>query len=330
MKKTGLLILAVIMGSIDAFAIDQNSTDTLTVNKVYGESDTTLNSVTEYTGGKEDAKPEQRKQKRSIIDRIINSKKIKVDTTQNLDFLYEKVLVGDDTVSIVLPQKNYGRYDRGLYNFLFIPKGQWAFGLTASYGEFGTENIELFSLISNIDVTLKGYSINPSISYFIRHNQALGLRFDYTHIFGAIDNLYFEYDDDINFNLAGVSYLNKTYSMSLFYRNYLGLGNRGRFAIFNEVALKLGGGYSEFVRNYAGIPKNTHTDIFTTSLNFSPGLCVFIQEYVSFNVSFGVFGLNYRREKQNTDGVDEGIRHSSGANFRFNIFNINFGIGIHI
>lgn len=265
-----------------------------------------------------------------IIDRLANNRKIKMDTTKNLDFLEETVIVKNDTVPIVLPQKNYGRYDRGLFNFLFIPKGQWAFGLTASYGEFNTEDIELFSLISNIDVTLKGYSINPSVSYFIRHNQAIGLRFDYTNIYGAIDNLYFEYDDDINFNLNGVSYLSNTYSMSFFYRNYLGLGRAGRFAIFNEVALKLGGGYSEFVRNYAGVPKNTHTDIFSASLNFSPGLCVFIQEYVSFNVSFGVFGLSYKHERQNTDGVDEGVRNSSGANFRFNIFNINFGIGIHI
>lgn len=265
-----------------------------------------------------------------IIDKLAKKEKIIVDTTQNLDFLNERVIVGNDTIPVVLPQKNYGRYDRGLYNFLFIPKGQWAFNLTASYGEFNTEDIELFSLISNIDLTLKGYSINPSVAFFFRHNQSLGLRFDYTHIFGAIDNLYLDYDDDINFNLTGVSYRNHNYSMSLFYRNYLGLGRGGRFAIFNEVAFKLGGGYSEFMRNYEGIPKITHTDIFNASLNFSPGICVFIQEYVSFNLSFGVFGINFRRDRQRTDGVDEGTRYSSGANFKFNIFNLNFGIGIHI
>lgn len=264
------------------------------------------------------------------IEKIVNSKKIKVDTTQNLDFLYETVIVDKDTVPIVLPQKNYGRYDRGLFNFLFIPKKQWALGLTASYGEFSSEDIQIFDVLSNIDVELKGYSIKPSVAYFFRHNQSIGLRFDYTHIFGAIHDLYFEFDDDINFNLSGVSYKSNTYSMALFYRNYVGLGRNGRFAIFNEVALNLGGGRSVFTRNYAGVPKVTTTDIFSTSLEFSPGLCVFIQEYVSFNISFGVFGLTYKHEKQNTDGVDEGVRNTSGANFRFNIFNINFGIGIHI
>lgn len=268
--------------------------------------------------------------KLKVIDKILNNKKIKVDSTQNLDFLYETVIVDKDTVPIILPQKNYGRYDRGLFNFLFIPKKQWAFGLTASYGEFSSEDIQLFSILSNIDVELKGYAIKPSVAYFFRHNQCLGLRFNYTHIYGAINDLYFEYDDDINFNLSGVSYLYRTYSTALYYRNYLGLGRNGRFAIFNEVALNLGGGRSTFIRNYAGVPKTTNTDIFTTSLEFSPGLCVFIQEYVSFNISFGVFGLTYRHEHQMTDGVDEGTRNTSGANFRFNLFNINFGIGIHI
>ena len=57
---------------------------------------------------------------------------------------------------------------------------------------------------------------------------------------------------------------------------------------------------------------------------------MFIQDYVSFNVSFGVFGLKWRHERQSTDGIDEGSRTTSGANFRFNIFNINFGLMVVI
>ncbi len=37
-----------------------------------------------------------------------------------------------------------------------------------------------------------------------------------------------------------------------------------------------------------------------------------------------------RNEHQWTDGVDEGSRFTSGANFRFNIFNINFGMMVVI
>ena len=51
---------------------------------------------------------------------------------------------------------------------------------------------------------------------------------------------------------------------------------------------------------------------------------------VSFNLSFGVFGFYLKNEKQSVDGVPEGSNVSSGANFRFNIFNLNFGIAAHI
>lgn len=55
-----------------------------------------------------------------------------------------------------------------------------------------------------------------------------------------------------------------------------------------------------------------------------------MQDNVAFSVSFGVFGLKLRNEHQLTDGVDEGKRFTSGANFRFNIFNISFGLMVVI
>ncbi len=263
-----------------------------------------------------------------IVERWVKREKIKVDTTQNKDLYDEKVIVGKDTVSIILPERNYGRYDRGLYNFLFIPKGQWEIGLTASYGEFDISDYQVLDLLSDIDMKLKGYSVNPEVSYFFKHNQSLGLRFYLTKYEGGIGSLKADIDEDMNFNLSGVNYLSTTYSMSAFYRHYL--GKSGRFGIFNEVAFKLGGGDSFFTRNYDSVPKVTKTNIFQFGLDFSPGLCVYVQEYVSFNVSFGVFGLNMRKERQWTDGVEDGSRFTSGANFRFNLFNIKFGMGIHI
>ncbi len=84
----------------------------------------------------------------------------------------ERVIVGEDTVSIIIPQRNFGRYDRGLFNFLFIPKGQWAFGLTASYGEFSTDDVQILSFLKDFDFKGKLYSIKPSVSYFIGNEQS--------------------------------------------------------------------------------------------------------------------------------------------------------------
>lgn len=277
------------------------------------------------------------KVKADIIDKVpvlgsmARSPKIMLDSLAltNPD-LKETVIVGGDTVPIILPQKNYGRYDRGLYNYLFIPKGQWSFGLMASYGEFSTDDYQLLSVLTNLDLKIKAYSIQPSISYFIGNNQAIGLKFNYTKMNLDMPSMGLDIMADMSFTLSDVSYYSNKYTTSVSYRNYVGLGRQRRFGVFNDVDLSFGSGSSRFKRYYNGELRDTRTNSVTASLNFSPGLCVFIMDYVSFNVSFGVFGVQVHHEKQHTNGYLDGTRFSSGANFRFNIFNINFGMAVYI
>lgn len=242
----------------------------------------------------------------------------------------EKVIVDGDTVPIAIMERNLGRFDRGLLNYIFIPKGKWGLGVTASYGELQTEDIQVLSVLKDVDFKGKMYSIKPYISYFVRSNHAVGLKFDYTRGVADLGRLAVDFDSDLNFTLRDVSYYQQSFAVSTFYRAYVGLDKSGRFGVFNEVDLAFGTGSSRFKRLYNGEPRDTRTIITQGALNFSPGVCVFIQDFMSFNVSFGVFGLKWRKEDQTTDGVDEGSRVTSGANFRFNIFNINFGLMVVI
>lgn len=242
----------------------------------------------------------------------------------------EKVVVGNDTTNLVIRDKNYGRYDRGLFNYLFIPQKQWAFGLMASYGEFDASDVQILQALKDFDFSGKQYAIRPSVAYFFKNNQCIGLKFDYTRQEADLGRLAVNLGDDLSFDIHDISYYSSNYSFGVFYRNYVGLGRSRRFAIFNEAALSFGSGTSRFCRPYNSVIRDTKTEYTDVALNFSPGLCVFIMDYVSFNISFGVFGLHLRNEKQVTDGVDEGSRFSSGADFKFNLFNINFGIGVHI
>ena len=249
---------------------------------------------------------------------------------RNAEMLDEKVIVGSDTVSIIIPEHNFGRYDRGLYNYLFIPKGQWSFGLSASYGELNADDVQVLNMLKDVDFKGKIYSIQPTIGYFIRNNQSVGIKLTYSRGTADLANLAVDFDDDINFKLKDVSYYTESYVIGGFYRNYVGLGRDKRFGVFNEVDLSFQSGSSRFKRLYNDEPKNTRTTVTQVSLNFSPGVAVFIQDNVAFNVSFGVFGVKWRKEHQLTNGIDEGTRFSSGANFRFNIFNINFGLMVVI
>ena len=242
----------------------------------------------------------------------------------------EKVIVGQDTVNLVLKDRNYGRYDRGLFNYLFIPKKQWAFGLSASYGEFDAADVEVLQVLEDFDFSGKTYAIRPMVSYFFRHNQCVGLRFDYTNSEADLGRLAVNIGEDLSFDIHDIYYGSSKYAVGLFYRNYIGLGKAKRFAVFNEACLSFATGTSRFKRPFDGVIRDTRTELTEVSLNFSPGVCMFIMENVSFNVSLGVFGVHLRNEKQVTDGVEEGSQFSSGANFRLNLFNINFGIGVHI
>lgn len=261
--------------------------------------------------------------------RIVRKQSLAADTAAMLARIpSERVIVGTDTVSVVIPEHNFGRYDRGLYNYLYMPKGKWAFGLTASYGALNTDDIQILSVLNNVDLNGKLYSINPEMQYFFKSNQSVGLKFNYSRGQLDLNNLSLDISDDMSFSISDISYDSRSTAFSVFYRNYVGLGMDKRFAVFNEVDLGIMNGVSHFKRIFDGEPRDTRTLTKQLSLNFSPGLSVFLQDNMACTVSFGVFGLKLRSEDQNTNGVDEGRRVTSGANFRFNIFNIAFGMMI--
>lgn len=241
-----------------------------------------------------------------------------------------QVIINGDTVDAIIPQPNFGRFDRGLLNYIFIPRNKWGFGITASYGELKTEDIQVLSILQDFDFSGKMYSIKPYFAYFFGNNQSIGVRVNYSRGIADLAGMSFNFGDDMNFAIRDVSYYQHSTSISTFYRAYVGLDRGGRFGVFNEVDLSFGTGSSRFKRLYGGEPRDTRTVTTMGALNFSPGVQIFIMDYVSFNVSFGVFGLQWKKEQQTTNGVDDGSRITSGANFRFNIFNINFGLMVVI
>lgn len=251
-----------------------------------------------------------------------------VDDLNKLDSSEMTVHRGD-TVPMVLRSINLGRHDRGLSNFLYIPKGVWAIGLTASYGEIGTRDLDVFGLLSDVDISANAFTIKPYIQYFIRNNMAVGLKFGYYNAKGNVDSFSADFED-MGFSLSDIMYRAESYSAAFTFSQYIGLSRRGRFGVYNEVELSFKSGNSEFRRPYDGEPATTYTTSLDAELNFSPGVQVFIMKNVAFHVSFGVFGFYFKNEKQRENDEPAGNRFSSGANFRFNIFNINFGIAVNL
>lgn len=246
--------------------------------------------------------------------------------------LDEKVLWKGDTIPMILKSKNFSRYNRGLYDYLFIPKGEWSFGLTAAYGEISAKDLEMFDVINDLDIGASTLSIKPYVQYSVKHNLVAGLRFGYSRTHLNLDSFNMDVTDDMNFNIHDVGYSNHTYSGAVFVRQYIGIERKGRFGVFNELELAFSGGNSDYTRpkKDSEVLRTTHSSNWGAALNYSPGVTAFIMKNVSFNVAMGVFGVNFKTEKQSEEGVETGSRTTSGMSFRLNLFNINFGIGIHL
>lgn len=278
----------------------------------------------------------------STPDSIGNQAVSKVDSTEVCETiatdsllvlnqeLEGKVIVGADTIDAVIPPKFVGRFDRGLKNYLFMPKGNWGVGLTAGYSQFNTDDVQILSLLKDINIKGKTFSVKPEAMYFFDSNRAAGLRLGYSRNIFDLGSLNLEISEDISFSLSDVDYKTESYSAGIFYRQYIGLDKNRRFALFGETELSISSSYGEFKRNYDGVPRKTRTNTLKMGLDFSPGVSVFMHPNASFNVSFGIFGVHFANERQTTGNSDEGRRFTSGASFKFNMLNLNMGLVIHI
>ncbi len=244
--------------------------------------------------------------------------------------LNEMVFWRGDSIPMAIPTKRLGRYDRKLYNWLIYPKGLWHIGLTANYGELNTEDSEFLSLIQDVDLKGKIYSIKPSISYFLRNNICVGLRLAFTKGEMGINSFKVDIDEDMSFDLHDIKYSSDSYAAAVFIQQYFGLSRRGRFAVFNEAEVSVGTGSSHFIRPFDGELRDTRTKTQTFNINYSPGVSIMMMKNAAFNLSFGIFGFHLKDEKQWENGEESGSRFTSGINFRFNLFNINFGVSIII
>lgn len=67
--------------------------------------------------------------------------------------------------------------------------------------------------------------VSPFFGYFIRDNVALGGRFSYNRTYTDLGNISLDLDDDINFDISDVNYLEHTFSATGFVRTYMPIGS---------------------------------------------------------------------------------------------------------
>lgn len=235
------------------------------------------------------------------------------------------VMLNDSTNSL-------GRkFDRGLTNYLFIPKGEWICGLSVSYTGYNSKDNDLLLLIKDFNFTGSLFGIHPYVGYFISDNNCIGLQIGYSATNANLGNFSLNIIDDMNISLSDISFNMRNFSAGIFHRAYIGLTKSGQIGVFNETSLTFENGTSHFIRGNeeTGI-KDTKTVTNQVALGLNPGISVFILKNISANLSVGVLGLNYQSSKQYIDNVETGVYKTGGANFKINILNIKIGVTVHI
>lgn len=221
------------------------------------------------------------------------------------------------------------RFDRGIEQHTFVPKGQWIAGSSISYSEYSNDNYK-FLVIEGIDGSGYSFKVSPLICYTFKDNLAAGMRGSYSRSLTKLDHASISLDDDLNFDISDLYSLSHSYSGTAVLRSYISLGDSKRFGLYNEMQFTAGGSQSKLVNGKGESLTGTYATSTNLQLGMAPGLVAFINNYTAVEVSIGVLGFNYSKTKQVTDQIYVGERSSSSANFKINIFSIGLGIAFYL
>lgn len=238
-----------------------------------------------------------------------------------------------DTTAVHKPLTiNQRRARRGLTDThtLFVPKGQWIFGGTASYSTHTNDNYQFF-IVEGINSEGYNFKVSPMIAYSFRDNMALGARFIYGRSLLRVDKADLKLGDEetgTEIHVNEFYELVHSYSAAVIWRQYIPLGRNKRFALYNELSLSAGGSQGRFAND---VPvKGTYETGFNLALGVSPGIIAFATNNMAVEVNVGVMGITYNNTKQVHNQVTEGHRSSSMMNFKVNIFSIGLGVAFYL
>lgn len=228
---------------------------------------------------------------------------------------------------------NAERSDRGLtsHNNVFVAKGQWAVGGSASYSAHVNDNYNLL-VVENIESMGYNFDVSGMFVYAYANNSAIGARVIYDRDLLKIENSDLSFGDEssggVSLSMDDCYLLKHSYSLMAILRQYIPLGRNKRFALYNEIQFEGGGSQSKY--SYDSPVQGTYSTSWEYGLNFSPGVVAFITNRVAFEINVGAMGMAFTQTKQLHNQVESGESRSSLFNFKVNILSLGFGITYYL
>lgn len=217
------------------------------------------------------------------------------------------------------------KFKRNLESVDFIPKGQWITGVSVSYSQTNMDNYQFF-IAEELEGDVYSFKVTPTLLYAFKDNMAVGGKFAYSRSRSNLDNARIILDSETDYTADNMYMISQEYSGMAVYRYYFSFGRSKRFGMFGEAQCELGLGQSKLREGYGADLTGSFQDHFSLNLGLAPGLIMFLNNYSAIEVNVGVLGLGYKHTKQTTNQVYKGSYSSTNANFKINIFSINFGV----
>lgn len=232
------------------------------------------------------------------------------------------------------PASAQEHFKRDLEQVSFIPKGQWITGVSVGY-DMSNQNDYQFFVFEKVNGDSYAFKVTPMAMYAFKDNMAAGLKFGYERSRNQLDQGSLILDSETTFDADNLHSIRSNYFATAAFRNYISFGDNRRFGLFNELQLTLGGGQSKFSNYTGGSGENRHLEgtferNFTMNIGLTPGFVMFLNNYSAIEVNIGVLGFGYTHTHATTNQVQVSRRNSKHANFKINLFSIQFGMAFYL
>lgn len=221
------------------------------------------------------------------------------------------------------------QFSRGLEMVSFVPKGQWITGVSVSYTQSHQDKYQ-FLIIEDITGDTYSFKLAPMLFYAFKDNLAIGGRMGYRRQKTKLDAAKVIMDSETSYDMDHLYSISHQYYGTASFRNYISLGQSMRFGFFNEVQLEIGGGQSKLVSGTGEDLTGTYERMFNINIGLTPGMIMFLNNYSALEVSIGVLGFNYQHTHSISDQIYVANRNYKQANFKINLFSVQFGVAFYL
>lgn len=212
-------------------------------------------------------------------------------------------------------------------NRLIAPKGEWQCGLSVMYADFSSSDAGYMLMLQGVGANASMLRLAPEATYTFKNNHAIGARFQYTNVNGVVDVATADLLGNFSMTVENMNASSRSMSAEIFKRTYVGLDKYGRVGIFWDYILGVSRNRTQF---YMGDTSNSYSLNEKISLGFAPGIVYFPMNNISVQASMSLANVSYGRVKAYELGDVVGSRKNFKAQASLNIFNLNFGLTIHL